>query len=63
MGRKEWVPMVNKDDTPRMVTIEQRRYEQLIEKEEWLGCLEAAGVDNWQGIDEACRISREDSDT
>jgi hypothetical protein len=28
----------------------------------WLSCLEAAGVDNWDGIDEAHRIYREDDD-
>lgn len=28
----------------------------------WLSCLEAAGVDNWEGIEEAHRICREDND-
>jgi hypothetical protein len=35
-------------------TAEQRaEYSRLIEDQRWLQCLEAAGVDNWQGIDVA----------
>lgn len=26
---------------------------------EWLDCLDAAGVDNWEGIEEAIRIRKE----
>ena len=32
---------------------------QLKAREEWLECLEAAGVDNWEGVAEASRIRRE----
>lgn len=39
-----------------MVTIKKSEYARLIKREEWLECLEAAGVDNWQGIDEAIQI-------
>ena len=28
---------------------------------EWLACLEAAGVDNWQGIEEAQRMFKEET--
>ena len=35
------------------VTITKAEYEQLKRDSEWLGCLEAAGVDNWDGYDEA----------
>lgn len=33
----------------------------LSKRDEWLSYLEAAGVDNWQGIDEAYRLQREDN--
>lgn len=44
-----------------MVTIPRREYEQLIKESEWLACLEAAGVDNWEGFDEARAILAEDN--
>lgn len=34
--------------------------ERLDERVDWLECLEAAGVDNWSGIEEAQRIRDED---
>jgi chemosensory pili system protein ChpA (sensor histidine kinase/response regulator) len=43
-----------------MVTIPKAEYERLLERDEWLSCLEAAGVDNWQGIDEAIQIRKEE---
>jgi hypothetical protein len=30
------------------------------ERLDWLDCLEAAGVDNWEGMEEAIRIRREE---
>jgi hypothetical protein len=36
-----------------MVTIPMREYEQLLKDSDWLSCLEAAGVDNWEGFDVA----------
>jgi phage pi2 protein 07 len=41
-----------------MVTVTKTEYERLLARDFWLGCLEEAGVDNWQGIDEAKRIKR-----
>ncbi len=35
------------------VTISKLEYEQLLKCQEWLQCLEAAGVDNWSGFEEA----------
>jgi len=32
------------------VTISAKRYKQLMDDSEWLRCLEAAGVDNWEGF-------------
>ena len=34
-----------------MVTITKDEYERLLKAEDWLGCLAAAGVDNWEGIE------------
>ena len=39
-----------------MVTIPKDEYERLLKSVEWLECLEAAGVDNWSGFDEARAI-------
>lgn len=35
------------------VTISKLEYEQLLKDQEWLQYLEAAGVDNWAGFEEA----------
>lgn len=43
-----------------MVTITLSEYERLTEAYEWLGYLEAAGVDNWPGMEEAHRMKKED---
>lgn len=42
----------------KTVTITRKEYDGLLKDSEWLGCLEAAGVDNWQGYDDACDIYR-----
>lgn len=34
---------------PKTVTIPFERYEELLDAERELGCLDAAGVDNWDG--------------
>lgn len=36
------------------VTITKKEYEELLESQRWLNCLENAGVDNWSGYDYAC---------
>ena len=36
-----------------IVTITRNEYEELLDYEEYLECLEAAGVDNWEGYDYA----------
>ena len=41
------------------VTITLDAYNRLLKAEEWLDALEAAGVDNWSGYDEARAILRE----
>ena len=39
-----------------MVRIPKSEYEQLQKDSNWLGCLEAAGVDNWDGYSDAIDI-------
>lgn len=42
------------------VTITRDEYDRLRRDYAWLQCLEAAGVDNWQGIEFAQEMWRED---
>lgn len=35
------------------VTVDSEEWEEIQEKLTWLECLERAGVDNWEGYDEA----------
>ena len=41
------------------VTIPKDEYERLIHDSEFLGCLEGAGVDNWEGYDFAIDMMKE----
>ncbi len=43
------------------VTIPLSRFEELLEAEHWLTCLENAGVDNWSGIDVAADMFEEEN--
>lgn len=45
-----------------MVSISQSRLDELLEKENWLWALEAAGVDNWTGYDMAVTIFEEENE-
>ncbi len=38
-----------------MVSITKEMYEHLLDRDSFLTCLEAAGVDNWDGYDIACQ--------
>lgn len=42
------------------VIISSAEYERLTDRDFWLDCLEAAGVDNWQGYDFAREMYEED---
>ena len=44
------------------VTISKAEYDRLLKRENWLNCLEAAGVDNWCGYDEARQLRDEDDE-
>lgn len=48
--------------TTKMITISKSEYDRLCLDSEWLGYLEAAGVDNWQGIDEAIQMRAADEE-
>lgn len=49
------------DDT-EVVTITRKEYDLLLERDDFLSCLEVMGVDNWCGYDEACELSTEPVD-
>lgn len=40
-------------DDPDNVILPRKKYEELLEDQRWLRALEAAGVDNWVGFEEA----------
>jgi len=42
-----------------MITISEEEYNKMLDRIMWLDALEAAGVDNWQGFDEAREIYQE----
>lgn len=41
------------------IEIEKERLEELLQAEKMLTCLESAGVDNWEGYDEAIDLMSE----
>lgn len=51
--------MAEEEKVKVIITLE--RYEELLENEEWLNALEAAGVDNWEGYDAASDIFQKNS--
>jgi len=46
----------------KTITITLEEYNRLVEDSEFLNALEAAGVDNWEGYDEACCAVDEEED-
>jgi hypothetical protein len=44
------------------VTISKKEYEELVKDSEKLSALEAAGVDNWQGYDNAMEMMKDMED-
>lgn len=45
-----------------MVTISKEEYERLLNRAEFLSCLEACGVDNWSGYGYAWEMMEGDGD-
>lgn len=60
--RCKLINKMTKEQTPidETVTISKKEYELLLKSVEWLECLEAAGVDNWEGIDHAVSLRDEE---
>ena len=44
----------------KMIAVDEAHYEYLVRRDEWLTALEAAGVDNWSGMDYAIELSEQD---
>jgi len=44
------------------ITISKSEHERLLERDDWLQCMEACGVDNWQGIDDAIKMFNGEDD-
>ena len=44
------------------ITISKTEYEELLGAQRWVDCLEGAGVDNWEGYDEAVELYQEDAE-
>ena len=42
-----------------MITISMSEYKELVQRDNWLSCLEDAGVDNWIGYDFAIELRSE----
>jgi hypothetical protein len=47
---------MSKPEGAEVITIPLKRYNYLVERDEFLQCLDAAGVDNWSGWDDACEM-------
>jgi hypothetical protein len=45
--------------TDETVTIPKIEYKNLLEESKWLMCLEAAGLDSWEGIEDAQEMMEE----
>ena len=51
---------MSKNEKKETVTITRKEYLRLLEASSWLSCLEAAGVDNWDGYDDTREMMEED---
>lgn len=40
----------------QLVFLTENEYDDLVKDREFLGCLEQAGVDNWEGYSIACQL-------
>ena len=49
-------------ETQPTITIPLSEYNSLLEAAEWLGYLEAAGVDNWSGVEFAFSLKQQDEE-
>lgn len=56
MAGRQGYPAVNETDATTTVGIPVERYNELLYAEHTLGAMYAAGVDNWEGMDEVMNI-------
>jgi len=49
-------------DDEEMITIKKSTYKKLQKESYFLGALREAGVDNWEGYSEACRMIGDDEE-
>jgi hypothetical protein len=49
-------------DGTEMVTVPFSKYESMVRDSEFLSCLQAAGVDNWEGYGEARGMMEEEEE-
>ena len=47
---------------PKTITISLEEYNTLKNEAEFLSCLEACGVDNWDGYSDACEMMEEEEE-
>jgi hypothetical protein len=45
-----------------MIVMTKAEYDNMMDRLDWLECLEAAGVDNWEGIDCAIDMRHENGE-
>ena len=50
------------ETTEETLTITLKRYSELLDKEDFLYCLEAVGVDNWGGFSDALKMHEYEGD-
>ncbi len=50
------------DNNEEKITITLKEYNQLLKDQQWLECLESAGVDNWEGISYAYNLLGDDEE-
>lgn len=51
--------MTNNTEVTATITISIDEYHRLLDQDMWVNALDAAGVDNWEGYDEAVSILNE----
>jgi len=52
----EFAAALDSHELSDFLMLSRNQYDELVDRSTWLSCLERAGVDNWQGFDEAIAI-------
>lgn len=48
--------LIREIESDEVVIISKKTHDRMLEREVFLDCLQAAGVDHWEGYDYACRM-------